>query len=532
MLHPGVNVALARLTMNELDIARAMRDGELTSPQQYENIWLFAIRITATGLSYRTARKEYVWRDSSLYLTQEFLDRCNGLVVTWLHPPTDTLTSKEFETRAIGSVLLPYIKGEEVWGIAKIYDDESALEMTEKQLSTSPTVVLRDVGNTVLSTESGIPLLIEGEPKLLDAIAVVPNGVWDKGGAATGVLNETLGNKRADSMTEEETKAADAKRRADDDMAADAKRRADAAAEAPDRMLAAMNDAMARMDAFTKRMDAEESRRADAERKDRAEADAARCADDDDDDKFKKRMDAEEGEDREGLKKAGETEETAADKAKKRRADKETWRADRRGRADAQRRADAVKGDEDAKRRADAEEAARKADAARADADDAAAKKRADSIDMEAIRKALANTAMRSDAPNYAAMADAQSRADAQAYIPLGMKAPAPMQGEAEIDYSARLLRGVQKHSKAWGAVDLHTLQPAALAVAEGQIYADAASAARSAVDVPDGEMRAVQTIDPNSGHRITEFRGRTTIFKMNAPPPAAITKFHTERRA
>ena len=42
--------------------------------------------------------------------------------------------------------------------------------------------------------KSGKPLLIEGEPVLLDHIAIVPNGVWDKGGDPTGVLTQAIGD--------------------------------------------------------------------------------------------------------------------------------------------------------------------------------------------------------------------------------------------------------------------------------------------------------------------------------------------------
>ena len=36
----------------ELDIARAIRDGKLSSPQVYENVALFDLRITGTGLPF------------------------------------------------------------------------------------------------------------------------------------------------------------------------------------------------------------------------------------------------------------------------------------------------------------------------------------------------------------------------------------------------------------------------------------------------------------------------------------------------
>ncbi|MHB8915877.1 MAG: hypothetical protein ACYC4K_08710, partial [Thiobacillus sp.] len=65
--------------INELTIAKQIQSGELSSPQQYENIWLFDVRVTGTGTSYRTALEEYVYRPPENFLTDEFLERCNGL---------------------------------------------------------------------------------------------------------------------------------------------------------------------------------------------------------------------------------------------------------------------------------------------------------------------------------------------------------------------------------------------------------------------------------------------------------------------
>lgn len=190
-LHPGVRVALERLSWDELGVARAMAAGRLASPQRYENVWLFAIRITGTGVSYRHARKEFVWRDPSIYINDEFLARCNGLSVIWEHPEKSLLNDKEFDDRIIGSVMLPYLradKPDEVWGIAKVYDEEAAREMRENQMSTSPAVNFADpTENDRIRLEDGKVMLIEGKPSLLDHIAICPAGVWDKGGDPTGV---------------------------------------------------------------------------------------------------------------------------------------------------------------------------------------------------------------------------------------------------------------------------------------------------------------------------------------------------------
>lgn len=217
-LHPGCRVALDRLTMDELGVARAMSMGALTSPQRYKNVVLWSMRITGTGVAVRRAVKddegvvvrgeEFPFRDPAIYLNDEFLARCNGLPVTWYHPKKSILNSKEFEDRIVGTIMLPFVKDDEVWGIAKVYDDEANAALADGQegedgkrhpLSTSPGVVLSDPNSPSykLKTADGAVLLIEGKPSLVDHVAICAQGVWDKGGDPAGVANDDLA--RADS---------------------------------------------------------------------------------------------------------------------------------------------------------------------------------------------------------------------------------------------------------------------------------------------------------------------------------------------
>lgn len=193
-LHPGCVKAIARLGMDERQLAEGMARGDYTSPQEFHNSTLFDIRITGTGIAYRPSLDEFVWRDSSLYLNEHFLNRCNGLFVIYYHPPTGSLNSKEFGKRIVGSVMLAYIKGDEVWAIARIMDDEVIRLMKKDDLSTSPGVVFKDpTVNSKVTLEDGSALLIEGKPSLLDHIAICDLGVWDKGKAPEGIIvNDSL----------------------------------------------------------------------------------------------------------------------------------------------------------------------------------------------------------------------------------------------------------------------------------------------------------------------------------------------------
>jgi 8-oxo-dGTP pyrophosphatase MutT (NUDIX family) len=199
-LHPGDHIALRRFDMDELDVAKAMVAGELTSPQTYENLMLVAIRITGTGGSYRPAHDEYVWRDPSLYMTPQFLERCNGLPVIFRHPKKTLLNTEEFRDRIVGTVFVPFMKPpDEVWAIAKIIDMKAAELLKNYEMSTSPAVLC--LGKKI-PTEDGKKLIIESKPYLLDHIALlIPEtdadgkvindgvGVWDVGEGLSGVAS-------------------------------------------------------------------------------------------------------------------------------------------------------------------------------------------------------------------------------------------------------------------------------------------------------------------------------------------------------
>jgi 8-oxo-dGTP pyrophosphatase MutT (NUDIX family) len=469
-LHPGARVALEKLSMDELGVARAIMQGDLVSPQHYENVWLFALRITGTGTAYRSKIDEYVYRKPENYLNQHFLDRCNGLPVIWEHPKAGKLDSKEFINRVIGTILLPYIQGEEVWGIAKIYDDEAAMQMASKQLSTSPAVVFRQTdGNVQERLEDGSNLLIEGKPSLLDHLAICEEGVWDKGGPPAGVeLPETIETTSGgNTMAEIEKEMEGAEKRADMDGGNLDKllMGIDALCSRMDKMHEAHQEMKGRLDSMA----------------DLKAAQMAKAADDDDDMADNVELEVEEPQ----MVRAG-----GAPPAMM---------------ADAEMPEALKKADDDMK-----------ADSARRAANDAhvAAEIRRLSALVNKMPKSM------SDA-DYAAMADYQARADS-VYSAFGERAPAPLQGEAAPAYRIRLAKGMQSHSSAWKDVPLRDLPENALDIAEAAIYADATAAARSPVGVSAGSLRAIKKRDA-ADRVITEFVGE---------PSAWMGEFRTAPRA
>jgi 8-oxo-dGTP pyrophosphatase MutT (NUDIX family) len=187
-LHPGVAIVLRRVGANELQVARMIAAGELTSPQRFENMLIFAMRMSGTGIAYRQGLDEFVHRDPAIWLSQDMIDRCSGVPLIWEHPKSSVLNSQEFANRVVGSVMFGYVKDADLWCTVRVYDDEAIKMMEEDQLSTSPAVVFRDPSaNKHLTLEGGEALLIEGVPSYLDHLAICTKGVWDKGAEATGV---------------------------------------------------------------------------------------------------------------------------------------------------------------------------------------------------------------------------------------------------------------------------------------------------------------------------------------------------------
>lgn len=570
-IHPGAQVAIDKLGMDELDIAKAIAAGQLSSPQTYMNITLFAIRITGTGAAYRQSLDEYVWRDPKLYLNQHFIERCSGLAVIMSHPPKNALDTKEFRERNIGSVMFAYVhNGDEVWAIAKIHDHIGARFMALYNLSTSPAVVFKPAdGNRKLDLDDGSTLLIEGKPSLLDHIAICEEGVWDKGGGPAGVRS-TENEERVDSMPESDN------------------------GQKLDKLLTAMDNLGARMDAVEGKV---------MKRDDEGEEGCPPGMMDKLDDDAAKRDDGDDGEPAELQ---GMPEETAADKSRKDAARahwkgrKDTYRARR---ADAKKRDDKMRADadgegipeelkkeiDDSAKRDDEmppELAARAGDrkdaagahwktrkdfhAKRGDAEklpedlknalDDDAKKRDDADEGEpkelkemkdGARKDAARRFHRSRVESYRqvrldavkplsqrlddlaakmpkvlaeadrdAFADTQARADT-AYHALGSVAPRPMDGEDLISYRHRLAKGVQQHSATWGKISLGTLGAEAFGVAEAQVYADAMVAARNPTDLAEDELREITRTD-TTGRRITSFVGK---------PGAWMSSFGSGRR-
>ncbi|HHT2623365.1 TPA: NUDIX hydrolase [Klebsiella michiganensis] len=277
-LHQPFAEMLAQQALNETDVAALIADGTLSSPQYFYNMWMFAIRVTGTGVTWRSADQEMTFRNPDDYLTPEFLQRVAGVPLIWLHPEKRTLDSDEFSRRVIGTLTNAWVadKGE-VWAVARVYDAEAAEIMATRQLSTSPTVKFSEVAQSIIV--DGQPLLVEPSPELLDHVAICEQGVWDKLLNPTGVKSDSI-PKEAEKMDEEKivaliNKAIDARLAKADSEAADLKAKADAEEaakkEKADAEAEEAEEAKAKADAEEKAA----KEKADAEAKEKADAEEA-----------------------------------------------------------------------------------------------------------------------------------------------------------------------------------------------------------------------------------------------------------------
>jgi 8-oxo-dGTP pyrophosphatase MutT (NUDIX family) len=461
--HPAVARTIELVTGHELDIAKRMAAGYLLSPQKYEGAWLFDLRITGTGTSYRKALDEYAYRPPEEFLTEEFRERCYGLPVLFMHSK-GALNTEEYRERNIGSIFFPYISGDEVRGIAKIFDTDGAQLMLTSHESTSPAVIFRDAGSAETIEVDGKTVLIEGKPSFLDHLAVCPVGVWDKGGEPSGI---NTGEPQMDETQVQEQVPA----------------WADALGKRFDEACAALGS----------RLDAIENKGGDtfpaAELKPDAAAGAEHAAE-------------REGEKEMGLERKAEGEIAAAIKE---------GEAEHRSeeRADA---AEHARLDSEEKERKEKEEKEKERMDAQVRAD---AQLRTENADLkkqiEAMNAKITALATPPSASDRDQLSAAQARWDSVAQM-LGDSIPAPLHFESPIAYRKRLAEKFQKHSDKFKGIRLDSLDGAVFDTIEEQIRSDAQAYAKSPAVMPAGRLMPTIRMD-SAGRQITEYHGDMDVW-------------------
>ncbi|SDH09729.1 ADP-ribose pyrophosphatase YjhB, NUDIX family [Paraburkholderia phenazinium] len=460
--HPEVARTIALVTGNELDIAKRIAYRDLLSPQRYESIWLFDLRITGTGTSYRTALDEYSYRTPEEFLTEEFRERCYGLPVIFEHPKKGGLDTDEFRDRSIGSVFVPYLTTDEVRGVVKILDADAAQLMLTTHASTSPAVVFRDAGSAVSVDVDGKTVLIEGKPSYLDHLAICKEGVWDKGGEPSGV---NTGETQMDGIEEQVPAWADALGKRFDEACTTLGARLDALEnKGGDQMPTAE---------LTADSAASELGVAEVEGRKEHALEAAALA-------------------------AGEHEETAEAKAAR----------EAKERKDAEMLMDSARLDSEEKAEKERLEKERK-DAARADSQ--ARENAALKAQIKAMDARLTSLATPLSPSDRDALSAAQSRWDSVAQM-FGETVSAPLHGESPIAYRKRLAEKFKKHSQSFKAIRFDSIDDESFTGIEAQILNDAQAYARSPAVSPAGRLIPIVRHD-SAGRQITEWSGDMDVW-------------------
>jgi hypothetical protein len=187
--------------MTETDLAEAIASGELPSPQPLGGSWLIGMRISGTGAAYRSLLGEFCWREPAIWLTATMSRRWCGVPVVLRHPDGLTLTSGAYQNSVLGAIVFSWIKGDELWGIARTYSNALAAELIQGDslvsFDTSPAVVFDPDTLATIELDGGERLLVEGDPVLIDhlAILITPagevGGVWSKDDATNLGIKET-----------------------------------------------------------------------------------------------------------------------------------------------------------------------------------------------------------------------------------------------------------------------------------------------------------------------------------------------------
>lgn len=471
--HPEVRRTIELIGGTELDIAKAIRSGELPSPQPFENILLYDMRITGTGTSFRPKNNEHVYRPPENFLTEDFVARCNGLPVIFEHPPGSALDTDEYRERAVGTIILPYIKGDEVRGVARIYDMDAARLMETTHTSTSPAVIFRPHdGNVTVDLDDGSHLLIEGIPSYLDHLAICTEGVWDKGGTPNGI--STTG----DTNMPETDKEVIRKGFEETTGGKEDKKDFGGREEKRDRKDGEEANIPAWADALVKKVDSLCERMDTFDKKDR-----------------KDRKD--------------ETEEEAHKKEGEdlRKAEEEHKKEDKKDRKDRKDESEEKKGEEE-ERRAGKELEKGREEEKKDSRMDSLAKENAILRDrLASVEVGVKSLSRELSHEEKDALAMAQSRADSL-FLSLNEKLTAPLFGETPISYRKRLASRLQKYSPKLKDVKLDSISDAAtFEILEREIYADAASASTSPAFLPEGKLIPEKFTD-FAGRICTKYRG------------------------
>jgi hypothetical protein len=186
-------------------VIAGLASGALRGPIRFrESATFFVLRISGTGVAYRDKLDEFSFRPREVWATPEMAARWTGIPITVLHPEGNGLIDGAAPCEIVGSCVEPFVRDNELWCVARIWNAHVADCLAEFGGDTSPSV---EVGATERVLIDGETVLKEvGPPKLCDSLALCPLGVWSKSSTTpSGVADERVSNNGSDRGTTETT---------------------------------------------------------------------------------------------------------------------------------------------------------------------------------------------------------------------------------------------------------------------------------------------------------------------------------------
>ncbi len=173
--------------ITELDVIRGVRDGNLPSPTVFYNAGFYLLRVSGTGAAWRASVKEFCWREPATWLSDHMCRRWVAVPVILMHPPDSILDTKNFVERVCGSIVSVFVRGNELWCVARILDADAAELLRTCETDTSPAVIFAPGSMATFTLKDGEKMLVEPEPVLCDHLAICRAGTWSKGQDVSGV---------------------------------------------------------------------------------------------------------------------------------------------------------------------------------------------------------------------------------------------------------------------------------------------------------------------------------------------------------
>lgn len=176
--------------MYELSLINAYKQGRLNGITEADTCFYIPLRITGLGESVRFSDGEPFIenRDKATFLRDEAMFHFANLPILREHPKNALLNSENLkDNQIIGQTLCAYLKDNEIWGIARIYDKTLMGELNKYQ-STSPAISAFHSTHTEHSNEY---------PLMINHLAFVEKGHWDIGDSVgydlgDGSINKVL----------------------------------------------------------------------------------------------------------------------------------------------------------------------------------------------------------------------------------------------------------------------------------------------------------------------------------------------------